>query len=105
MESKLGETKPNAKAEMEHFRGGGGEAIGGRTGGPAYTETDPAPLGFVGSSGACSDRSSLYCLFIQIFRFLLVATLLTILGVFGFQLLRGRSVSAALNGVRNVFGK
>ena len=99
------ETNRHVKAEMEHFRGGGGEAIGGRTGGPAYTETDPAPLGFVGSSGACGDRSSLYCLFIQIFKFLLVATLLTILGVFAFGLLRGLSVSAALNGVRNTFCK
>ena len=91
--------------EPENFRGGGGEAIGGRTGGPAYTETDPAPLGFVGTTGACADRSSMYCLFIQIFKFLLVATVLTIVGVFAFGLLRGRSVAGALNGVRNTVGK
>lgn len=91
--------------EPENFRGGGGEAIGGRTGGPAYTETDPAPLGFVGSSGACADRGSLYCVFVEIFKFLLIATVLTILGVFAVGLLSGKSVNGALNSVRNAFSK
>lgn len=87
--------------EPENFRGGGGEAVGGRTAGEA---NDPT-LGFVGSSGACADRSSLYCLFVEIFKFLLIATVLTILGVFAFGLLSGKSVNGALNSVRNAFSK
>jgi hypothetical protein len=90
---------------MESFRGGGGEAIGGRTGGPAYTETDPAPIGFTGSSGSCGDRSGLYCLFIDILRFLLVATVLTVIGVFAFGFAKSGSVNAGLNRVRLIFGK
>jgi hypothetical protein len=89
---------------MESFRGGGGEAIGGRTGGPAYTSVDPAPLGFTGSTGACGDRSGLYCLLIDIFKFLLVATTLTVVAVFVFGLVRGGSVIRGLNSVRRIFG-
>ena len=90
---------------MESFRGGGGEAIGGRTGGPAYTEADPAPIGFTGTSGICTDRSGLYCLLIDIFKFLLVATTLTIVAVFAFGLARsGGSVARGLNSVRRIFG-
>jgi hypothetical protein len=91
--------------EPESFRGGGGEAIGGRTGGPAYTDVDPAPLGFTGTSGACADRGSLYCMFITLFRFLLLAVALTILGVFVLGVARGGSVEAGLNRVRSIFGK
>jgi hypothetical protein len=87
--------------EPENFRGGGGEAIGGRTAGEA---NDPT-LGFVGTSGACSDRSSLYCLFVEIFKFLLIATVLTILGIFAVGLLQGKNVGASLNFVRNTFSK
>lgn len=88
---------------MESFRGG--EAIGGRTGGPAYTDTDPAPLGFTGTTGACADRSGLYCLLIDIFKFLLVATTLTIIAVFAFGMAQGGgSVARGLNSVRRIFG-
>ena len=89
--------------EPENFRGGGGEAIGGRTGGPAYTETDPAPIGFTGSSGSCADRSNLYCLFITIFKFILIASVITIIGVFAIGTLAGGSVNKGLNYVRNIF--
>ena len=91
--------------EPENFRGGGGEAIGGRTGGPAYTETDPAPIGFTGSSSVYADHGSLYYMFITVFRFLLLAAALTILGVFVLGVARGGSAEAGLNRVRNVFGK
>jgi hypothetical protein len=87
--------------EPENFRGGGGEAVGGRTAGEA---NDPT-LGFVGSSGACADRSSLYCLFVEIFKFLLIATVLTVLGIFAVGMLQGKSVGASLNFVRNTFSK
>ena len=90
---------------MESFRGGGGEAIGGRTGGPAYTETDPAPIGFTGSSGSCADRSGLYCLFIDILKFLLFAAVVTTLGVFLLGFARQGKVSAGLNNLRNIFAK
>lgn len=86
---------------MESFRGGGGEAIGGRTAGEA---NDPT-LGFSGSSGACADRSGLYCLLIDIFKFLLFATLLTIVIVFSYNVGRRGSVAAGLNSVRSIFGK
>ena len=86
---------------MESFRGGGGEAIGGHTAGEA---NDPT-LGFVGTSGACADRSNLYCMFIAIFKFLLLATIVTIVGVFALGMLEGRNLNAGLNKVRNVFGK
>lgn len=97
--------------EPESFRGGGGggEAIGGRTGGPAYTETDPAPLGFNGSSKPegtpSSDRSGLYSLFMEVFKFLLLATVATILGVFALGFIKGRTVNAGLNALKNVFAK
>jgi hypothetical protein len=87
--------------EPESFRGGGGEAIGsGHTAGEA---NDPT-LGFTGTSGACADRSSLYCLFISIFKFLLVAVALTLLLVFLVGFVPSRSVNAGLNKVRNIFG-
>jgi hypothetical protein len=96
--------------EPESFRGGGGggEAIGGRTGGPAYTETDPAPLGFTGSSkpeDISVDRSNLYHLFMEVFKFLLLATVVTILGVFALGFIKGRTVNAGLNALKNVFAK
>jgi len=89
---------------MESFRGGGGEAIGGRTGGPAYTETDPAPLGFTGTTGSCADRSGLYCLLIDILKFVLFAATLTVVTVFAFRLATGGSVTQGLNSVRRIFG-
>ena len=91
---------------MESFRGGGGVGISERTGGSgtAYQSVDPAPLGFTGTSGACTDRSGLYCLLIDIFKFLLVATTLTIVAVFAFGLARsGGSVARGLNSVRRIF--
>ena len=95
--------------EPESFRGGGGEAIGGRTGGPAYTETDPAPLGFVGSSEpesvSSGDPSGLVNLFMEVFKFLLLATVVTILGVFALGFVKGRSVNAGLNALKNIFTK
>ena len=90
---------------MEPFRGGGGEAIGGRTAGPANTQDSGAPLDFVGSSGNCADRSNLYCMFIFLFKFLFVATLLTMVGLFVAGALRGGSAQSGINYVRNVFGK
>jgi hypothetical protein len=91
---------------MESFRGGfGGEGISEHTGGSgtAYQSVDPAPLGFTGTSGSCADRSGLYCLLIDIFKFLLVATTLTIVAVFAFGLARGGSVIRGLNNVRRIF--
>jgi hypothetical protein len=87
--------------EPESFRGGGGESVGGRTAGEA---NDPT-LGFVGTSGACADRSGLYCLFVSIFQFLLLATVVTIVGVFLLGVVSGRSVNAGLNKVRTIFGQ
>ncbi len=92
---------------MESFRGGGGVGISERTGGSgtAYQSVDPAPLGFTGTSGACTDRSGIYCLLIDIFKFLLFATLLTIVVVFAYSVGRHGSVTAGLNSVRRIFGK
>jgi hypothetical protein len=87
--------------EMESFRGGGGESIGGRTAGEA---NDPT-LGFTGSSGNCADRSGLYCLFIDILKFLLFASVLTTIGVFLLGFARQGKVSAGLNNLRNIFAK
>ena len=84
---------------MESFRGG----LGGGSG-TAYQSVDPAPLGFTGTTGACADRSGLYCLLIDIFKFLIFATLLTIVVVFAFNVGRRGSVTAGLNSVRRIFG-
>jgi hypothetical protein len=92
---------------MESFRGGGGEGISEHTGGSgtAYQSVDPAPLGFTGTTGVCADRSGLYCLLIDIFKFLLFATLLTIVIVFSYSVGRRGSIAAGLNSVRSIFGK
>ena len=89
--------------ETENFRGGGGEAIGGRTGGPAYTEVDPAPLGFKGSSDDCRDRGDLYCLFISVFKYLLVAVILAIGSAFAIETLRSGSTQAGYKSLKAIF--
>ena len=89
--------------EFENFRGGGGEAIGGRTGGPAYTEVDPAPLGFKGSSDDCSDRSSLYCLFISVFKYLLLAVILAIGSAFAIETFRAGSAKVGYRSLKAIF--
>jgi hypothetical protein len=90
--------------EPENFRGGGGgEAIGGRTGGPAYTSVDPAPLGFKGSSDDCRDRSSLYCLFIIVFKYLFVAVIFAIGSAFVVETYRRGSAQAGAKAVATIF--
>jgi hypothetical protein len=89
--------------EPENFRGGGGEAIGGRTGGPAYTDVDPAPLGFTGTSDDCRDRSSLYCMFIVVFKYLFVAVVLAIGSAFVIEAWRGGSARAGAKAVATIF--
>ena len=89
--------------EPENFRGGGGEAIGGRTGGPAYTEADPAPLGFQGSTEDCRDRSSLYCLFISVFKYLFLAVILAIGSAFAIETYRSGSAKAGYKSLKGIF--
>jgi hypothetical protein len=89
--------------EPENFRGGGGEAIGGRTGGPAYTSVDPAPLGFKGSSDDCRDRSDLYCLFISVFKYLFLAVLIAIGSAFAVETFRSGSTQAGYRSLKAIF--
>jgi hypothetical protein len=56
-------------------------------------------------SGICADRSNLFCLFIEIFKFLILATIITIIIVFMSGIYEGNNIDTGLNKLRNVFGK
>lgn len=80
---------------MESFRGGGGEAIGGRTAGPANTQDSGADI-----VGFANPVNGLVSVFVSILQFILLAAVAITLAVFIYGSARGRSFTAGLNSIR-----
>ena len=87
--------------EPENFRGGGGEAIGGRTAGPSNTELGGSPI----AAGFANPADGLVAVLAGIIRFVLIAAVAITLATFIYGAAKERSFAAGFKGVKALIPK